>query len=121
MYREGGRMGFVGSGMRCRRFHNFSKSSRNWCEKITVEPTKIRQTGCFGNLFFYAVHRGKLACIKVDVMKKNNARPADCLSDVGKAHPQGIASAASQFFLQPTKASKTRYTSANTLQPQNTE
>ena len=88
---------------------------------MTFEPTNIRQTGCFGNLFFYAVHRGKLACIKVDVMKKSNARPADCLSDVGKAYPQGIASAASQFFLQPTKASKTRYTSANTLQPQNTE
>ncbi len=42
MYREGGRMGFVGSGMRCRRFHNFSKSSRNWCEKITPEPTKTK-------------------------------------------------------------------------------
>ena len=88
---------------------------------IPPPATNIRQAGCFGDLFFYAVHRGKLACIKVDVMKKNNARPADCLSDVGKAHPQGIVSAASQFFLQPTKAARTVCTNANTLQPQNTE
>ena len=44
MYREGGRMGFVGSGIRCSRFHNFSKTSWNWCEKTTSPATKIRQS-----------------------------------------------------------------------------
>ena len=44
LFQSDGRMGFVGLGMRCRRFHNFSKSSRNWCEKTTSPATKIRQS-----------------------------------------------------------------------------
>lgn len=35
----GGSIGLVGSGMYSRNAHIFSKSSRNWCEKMTAEPT----------------------------------------------------------------------------------
>ena len=42
---------FVGSGIHSRIAHNFSKSSRNRCEKITSEPTE--QDLLEGKSFFF--------------------------------------------------------------------
>lgn len=47
-----GGISFVRSGIHALITHGFSKLSRNWCEKMVIEPTKSDRQVAISNLFF---------------------------------------------------------------------
>ena len=48
-----GSIGFVGLGIHALITHDFSKLSRNWCEKMVIEPTKSDRQVASATCFFY--------------------------------------------------------------------
>ena len=103
-----GSIGFVGSGIHSRITQIPSKSLRNWCEKTTVEPTKIKSEQDASPAFFICIPRRKLAFRLWYVYKKIRTAKRCSLLILVKPLPLGSQASRSQFFPFPFPSMQAR-------------
>ena len=103
-----GSIGFIGSGIHSRITQIPSKSLRNWCEKTTVEPTKIKSEQDASPAFFYTHTTAKARFQAVVCVKKIRTAKRCSLLILVKPLPLGSRASRSQFFPFPFPSMQAR-------------